>query len=233
MPALSFFACERDVDILIERLNTDNEVAFIVPDATEDRRAPQWKAVRTVSALRDGEHSLWHIPAGPLPWPQNATGIGPIVRPPDPPVPDPWAGWVEKTGVVGAGPWLGPGAHSEIRLTLWTRYKPYTSDERSAGRPLISYWGDGREFLACSTFQWTGSRFRPAPTQTTRWWNRLKAWVSREAVKLPTRSRDVTFWSFPFALELLKRGVAYDANNWSLDDAIRQAQPRTSQTRER
>src|SRR5215469_12024879 len=27
----------------------------------------RWKAVRAVDTLNDGHHSLWHVPAGPLP----------------------------------------------------------------------------------------------------------------------------------------------------------------------
>jgi len=90
MPSLSFFTDERDIDLLVDRLNADPEVAFIVPERlpenknAEPRRGltlvvedgelktdveppGRWKAVRTVGALPDGRSSLWHIPAGPLP----------------------------------------------------------------------------------------------------------------------------------------------------------------------
>jgi hypothetical protein len=90
LPSLSFFIDERDIDLLVDRLNADPEVAFIVPERlpenknAEPRRGltlvvedgelktdveppGRWKAVRTVGALPDGRNSLWHIPAGPLP----------------------------------------------------------------------------------------------------------------------------------------------------------------------
>jgi hypothetical protein len=231
MPALSFFATERDLPVLIKRLNDDDEIAVIVPDAIDNRTAGRWKVVRTVLALRDGQHSLWHIPAGPLPLMQNTTGLGPLVRPPDPSIPDPWAGWVEKVDMRGERPRFGPGCHCEIRLTLSTRYSPYTNDELSTLPVVVSYWTHGREFLESSSFQWTGGHFRSAPPQTQRWWNRLKAWMDRAAVRLPTGSSGVTFWSFPFASELLKRGIPYGANNWPLDDAIRRATPITPSRR--
>src|SRR6185312_4117698 len=34
---------------------------------TQQAKDTQWKAVRTVDALRDGLNSLWHVPAGSLP----------------------------------------------------------------------------------------------------------------------------------------------------------------------
>ena len=94
--ALSFFADEQDARILLGRLNADPEIAFIVPDGPRmappnellpasppivgqrtvlvltmaacalDGYWQQWRAVRPVDGLNDGEHILWHIPAGPL-----------------------------------------------------------------------------------------------------------------------------------------------------------------------
>jgi hypothetical protein len=70
---------------------------------------------------------------------------------------------------------------------------------------LHSFRTRDHEFLAASDVEWTGGHFRTAPGQTTRWWNRLKAWMRREA------------------LALLKRGVPYYSRNWPLDEAIRNA----------
>jgi hypothetical protein len=94
--ALSFFADEQDARILLGRLNADPEIAFIVPDGPRmpppnellpasppivgqrtvlmltmaacalDGYWQRWRAVRPVDGLNDGEHILWHIPAGPL-----------------------------------------------------------------------------------------------------------------------------------------------------------------------
>jgi hypothetical protein len=99
MPSLSFFVDEHDLCLLLDRLNADPEIAFIVPDdplgpeskkpdqtprhspvfhvhrvrdgdlEVEMGRSPRqrWKAVRVVDTLNDGEHSLWHVPAGRCP----------------------------------------------------------------------------------------------------------------------------------------------------------------------
>jgi hypothetical protein len=106
MPALSFFVDENDLSILLDRLNADAQIAFIVPQGPLGPREPgpallwrvgagvghrqRWRAVQTVDGLRDGRQCLWHVPAGPLPL-LKAGREGPLVRT-DPPVPDPWAG---------------------------------------------------------------------------------------------------------------------------------------------
>ena len=89
--ALSFFADEQDARILLGRLNADPEIAFIAPDGPRmpppmpasppigdrpyiaamatcgwDGYWQRWRAVRPVDGLKDGEHILWHISAGPL-----------------------------------------------------------------------------------------------------------------------------------------------------------------------
>lgn len=120
-------------------------------------------------------------------------------------------------------PYFGAGCHAQIRLDLFTRYAPYTDTERQTLPVLVSFWAEGREFLASSGFQWIGGHYGSAPRETTRWWNRLKTWMRRVAVPLATLDPRVTYWSFPFALEVLKRGVPYYANNWPLNDSIRNA----------
>ena len=195
MPGLSYFIDEDDLHVLIDRLNADTEIAFIVPDGPlgpENRghrllwrlgsdmgHRQRWRAVQTVDGLRDGRHSLWHVPAGPLPLLKPGRE-GPLVRPPDPPIPDPWAGWTEeRSGAEPEAPYFGPGCHATISLQLWTRHRPYTQAERAALTAPISWWTEGHDFLAASDLGWTGSYFRPAPSQTRRWWNRMKAWVGR------------------------------------------------------
>jgi hypothetical protein len=101
--------------LLVEHLNEDPEIAFLVPPDGEpapggvaSRRGrvfvgeadrltkmafpavPGWSTVRTVASLGDGKHSLWHAPAG-----------------------------------------KGAPGHT-IGLDLWTRYRPYSAEERAA-----------------------------------------------------------------------------------------------------
>ena len=248
MPSLSFFVDEHDLHLLLDRLNADPEIAFIVPDdpgapgnSKQDHpssslrpafhflvRGPEvqmqevprhfqrWKAVRAVDALEDGQHSLWHVPAGPLPLIKIDAGPRPLIGPEgpqDPPIPDPWTGW---TGPPG----FGPGCHPWIRLELWTRHRPYTQQERAALPELNAFWLNQDNMLVVSGFEWTGSHFRSAPPQTQRWWNRMKGWVDRTAVRLHANPG---FWAFPSALQKLKDGMRYYSRNFDLDDSIRDA----------
>src|SRR5262249_47616108 len=161
----------------------------------------------------------WHVPAGPLPLievkrvaaPMRL--LGPNDPPRYPPIPDPWTGW---TGTDQ----FGPGCSPWIRLEIWTRHRPYTQQERATLHLLNSFWCNTHDMLVVSGFQWTGSHFRPAPPQTQRWWNRMKGWVNRRAVRLRSNP---SFWAFPSALQKLKDGMRYYSRNYDLDNAIRHA----------
>jgi len=251
MPELSFFVDEHDLHLLLDRLNADPEIAFIVPDRPVPPkngkpspsgsspkstfhislrgvgpelqglpvRIERWRAVQAVDALEDGHHSLWHVPAGPLPMVNTDPGPRALIGPEgtqDPSILDPWAGWIGPPG-------FGSGCHPWIRLELWTRHRAYTQEERAALPELNAFWLNEDDMLVISGFQWTGSYFRPAPPQTQRWWNRMKGWVDRSGVRLRTNP---AFWVFPSALQKLKAGMRYYSRNFDLDDAIRNAQIR-------
>ena len=268
MPAISFFADKVDVTSLLDRLNADPEIAFIIPDGPFDpeeaygnriraalgglmgragvsfygnlddgskqrwravttiggvarldksgNARQRWKAVRTVEGLKDGNHALWHIPAGPLPLLTEDGQESAIT--------DAWAGWTEqRMGADPTTPYFGAGHHAHIRLELWTRHQPYSEEEQASLPTLMSYWQGVQAYLVTSTFQWTGGHYRPPPRQTSRWWNRLKAWFARTAT--PLANRRETFWAFPSALRKLKGGMAYDSRGWDLSASIRTAEP--------
>jgi hypothetical protein len=244
---MSFFADENDRSLIVERLNADPEIAFIVPDGPlspeeavanryaispdtrfdpfglrDDGYRQEWKAVKTVHHLPDGRHSLWHLPAGPLPMLPDYTKTGvPIGGPPDPAVPDPWGGWTEQGPACGR-PNFGPGCHAEISLELWTRHRPYSDFERARLRCIDARWAES-DLLAASGFGWTGGYFSPAPAATDRWWKQSRAWIDRTAVRLKTHNRSVVFHAFRSALAKLRDGMRYDASGWDLDAAIREA----------
>jgi hypothetical protein len=187
-----------------------DRIAGIAPASPVPQR---WKAVHTVESLEDGHHSLWHVPAGPLP----LIPVHPpeVHRRPYPPIPNPWAGW------TGHGQ-FGPGCHPWIRLEIETRHRPYTQQERATPSLLrSSWWMEDHDLLAVSGFQWTGGHFSPAPKQTLRWWSRMKGWVERTAVRLHTNP---AFWAFPSALRKLKDGMEYYSRNYNLDEGIRAAE---------
>jgi hypothetical protein len=244
MPNLPFFADERDRTDLAQRLNADPEVAFLVPDGPldpqvalaarldasrgdrteitvyppfgmiDDGYRQRWKAVRSVAGLKDGRHSLWHIPAGPLPL---LTIVGRTEV-----IPDPWGGWVEQSpGADPTTPYFGPGHVAEIRLELRTRHRPYTEAEKASLPMLVSTWDREEDVLVGSSFGWIGGRRRPATQPTWRWWNRLKAWIKRAATDIGHGRHH--FWAFPSALRKLKGGMAYDAWGWDLTNGIRTA----------
>jgi len=77
--------------------------------------------------------------------------------------------------------------------------------------------------LVVSDLQWTGGHFRPAPLQTQRWWNRMKGWLERTAVRL---HKNPSFLAFPSALQKLKNGMQYYSRDWNLDDGIHRAESR-------
>jgi hypothetical protein len=232
-----FFADENDVPILLERLNEDPELAFVVrgevtplpmsthpaalgfeTDVTDPAPAyaTRLKVSNRVETLADGQHDLWHFVGAPLT--RTFEGLGPDGNP--------WEGWVEVTGGESRCGRLGDAIFpfSIIHLRLYSRHRPYTAEEISSGRVLTSWWMEGREFLAASQLSWIGNRYAsigaPAHPATVKWWNRLRRWIRATATPLKVHPR-VTFQAFPSALERLHRGIDHYAFNWNLGPALK------------
>ncbi len=238
---LPFFVDEQDVRILLDHLNADPDVAFIIPngplESDEDRaraiqklleqsgqtgatsivtagrlatdHRQQWRAVKTVDALADGHHALWYSPAGPLP-------LLKADRASEQPIPDPFAGWTEEVPSSQAfRPYFG-SSPADIRLTLWTRHRPYTPEERKTGGERISHWMGDHDYLVVSDFQHRAV--------SDAWLVRLEHWMSTVAVRLGGSQPQDTWWAFPSALRKLKTGMRYYANGFNLDRSIREAQ---------
>jgi hypothetical protein len=173
----------------------------------------RWRVVRPVNELKDGEHILWHIAAGPLAtYPASLHEMQPI--------PDPWGGWTSEHPACQPG--VMPPA--TIRLSLLTRHAMYTPQERASQQELVSWWLDG-DLLAASDFQWTGASLQPDGAEKTgHWMASLQAWFRQNAVALhPRWGGDEIFWAFPSALARLKSGIPYYSRGFELDDAIREA----------
>jgi hypothetical protein len=238
---LPFFVDEQDVRILLDRLNTDPDVAFIIPagplESDEDRERAirklveqsgrtdattllmpgrldtghrqQWRAVKSVDGLADGHHSLWYRPAGPLPLLKADGG-------PHQPIPDPFTGWREEVPSGQAfTPYFGPSSSADIRLTLWTRHRPYTAEERKTMRERISHWMGDRDYFVASDFQHIAA--------SDVWLTRLEQWMSTVAARLVSAQGQQTWWAFPSALRKLKTGMRYYANGFDLDRSIQEA----------
>jgi hypothetical protein len=220
---LSFFADEDDARLLLNHLNADTNIAFIIHDGprwNETKRPAtgegfteiscghpdhhqRWRAVRPVDrfeATDCGEHTLWHVPSGPLPMLKAGRNE------PNATVPDPWAGWVEEhpnqhDDKPAFGEGLGPKVVIDLRLMTCHQDCPFTASE----------------------IQW---QF-PSP-EARQWWIRFEAWVAQNAVKLEDPLGGDVFWAFPSALRRLKGGLHYEARGFHLDTAIKRAEFSTS-----
>ena len=236
--SVQFFADEDDVPLLLNRLNDDPELAFIVCEGRLPSPATRpsesgvtgredvgctpalsihWKATKQVQSLADGDHRLWHFAGYPLSPARD--GIGPTD--------DPWAGWTE---VVEEGPRagrLGCAPSSLIHLQLWSRHRPYTARELSSGAIKASWWMEGREFLASSHISWIGNRYAsigaPAHPSTVRWWARLRRWMGTNTTPLKVRRQ--VFFAFPSALVRLRSGIAYYSHGWDLGPVLNSLSP--------
>ena len=87
MPSIQFYACEIDFAPILQMLNEDTEIAFIMPAGRNWIGRSKWIAQQSVDSLPDGNYLLWHISGGALPsvddpfngWTQAAAGSGPGV----------------------------------------------------------------------------------------------------------------------------------------------------------
>jgi hypothetical protein len=242
--SLSFFADEQDVRLLLDRLNADPEIAFIVPDGPRfpppdqpmpalphagDR--PQTRYVLAILAC--GSEDYWQRWRAVRPvdglddgehilWHMAA---GPLVssdgalRGELQPIPDPWSGWSVQRPLCK--PNVMPPA--TIRLNLTTRTAAYTPEERATRRSLNAYWLKG-DLLVASDFQWSGGSLQPGGSfKTAKWVAGLEDWFSRNAVALRDRGNIEVFWAFPSALRRLKAGMPYYSRGFELDEAIHAA----------
>ena len=190
MPWLPFYADENDFQDILDRLNTDEEIAIIVANGKK-----RWIAKRRVETLTDGHYYLWHIPSGPLPllfWQAGELHTGRVENP--------FEGWQERiTGADSSIPFFGahPGV---IMLTKAVRGCESTNA------------------IGMSTFSWIGNRYKSigfgASEATERWWRRLRRWVRKMAVKQIPRAKglELEIWVFPSAYRKILESVAYDMN---------------------
>jgi hypothetical protein len=240
----SFFADEQDARILLDRLNADPEIAFIVPDGPRfpppdqpmpalppagDR--PRTTFVLAILACGSGDYwQRWRAvrPVDRLDdgehilWHMSA---GPLVKSDGllrgelQPIPDPFVGWNSERPVCRPNVM----AHATIRLNLVTRYAAYTPEERATLRRLNAYWLKG-DLLVASDFQWSAASLQPGGSlKTARWVAGLEDWFSRNAVALHDRGNTDAFWAFPSALRRLKAGMPYYSRGFELDEAIHEA----------
>src|SRR5687767_12665083 len=140
MPWLGLYADHTDVETLLEFLNSDTSIAFIL----RPKRGRLIAAPR-VPSLPDGKYCLWHSDSGSLPWIRLKRGIF-GTRQVEESVPRPFDGWEETVLSAEGDPWFGTG-HACI---FWLRVQT-ESLEQPGGIGLTSfewigshYWSLGR-----------------------------------------------------------------------------------------
>jgi hypothetical protein len=140
---------------------------------------------------------MWHVPSGPLPLLAAKYGGRDTV------VKDPWAGWKERrAGADSSNPYFGAG-HVGI---IWLNVRL-----RSRKDPSV---------IGLSSFEWIGNWYRPigqpAPAVTERFWQTLRRWVKKRAIRIPRSGPldglDPEIWALPNALAAIEAGAARDTN---------------------
>tara|TARA_R110002072_G_scaffold209080_1_gene366581 strand:- start:3126 stop:3704 length:579 start_codon:yes stop_codon:yes gene_type:complete len=190
MGSFPIYLADSDADLLVDRLNKDEQIAFFVP-----REGGGWIAASTLERFDQPQYryTLWHVPSGP-----------PRLRGPEArEIADPWAGWDEpRPGADPVVPYFGPGEPRTFRLTL--RLHGTARDPTDIG---------------LSGFEWIGDHYRsignPAPDGARRWWNRFRSWAKRNAKRVPrgglSESTPGEIWAFPVALKRMEQGCRADS----------------------
>lgn len=191
MPWLPLYIDENDASILLEALNADPNVAFIVADGPG-----KWVAHGTIHGVEDGRFCLWHVPSGPLPL------LSPSAETVE--VEDPWSGWTElRAGANRTTPYFGAG-HPGV---IWW-------NKRTRSRSVAGGIG-------LSSFEWIGNHYRiigsPAAPSTEAWWAGLRKFIRKQKAMRVPRSGPVdgdhpVIWALPSALTKIRAGLPRDNN---------------------
>ena len=192
MAWLPIYIDENDAGLLLDCLNSDAEIAFIVSDG--DGR---WVARSTLAAPTDERFCLWHVPSGPLPLVRPGGAVPSVVA-------DPWGGWSElRSGADPTRPYFGPGHPGIIWWNIRTK----------------SYLTPGA--LGMSSFEWIGNHYRiigsAADQSTERWWAGLRKLVRKMKARRIPRSGPIDgphpeIWALPSAMAKIHAGMPRDNN---------------------
>jgi hypothetical protein len=189
------YADEEDFKIICDWLNGEEEIAYLV--ANGDKKWIAKTRLDTLTPEPVQQYQLWHIPSGPLPL------LGETNKDPDGIVENPWEGWTEKrTGAHYWVPYFGAGHPGIITLTV-----------KTVGR-------EATESIGLSDFGWIGNWYRivgsAAHPTTDKFWQKLKRWIKKQAVRIPRRGPldgpDPEIWTFPSAHGKIENGMHRDMN---------------------
>lgn len=188
MPWLPMYLDKEDLLTILDFLNKDPEIAFIIQNGLNKKR--KWIAVEKLENLDIERYCLWHIPSGPLP----------LITPRkdnDECVINPFEGWEERIGGSDKNtPYFGPG-HVGI---IWFNNRTVNPSK-----------------IGLSSFEWIGNFFRitgsPAHESTEIWWKKLRKNVSKISKKIGRNdSMKPEIFCLEHALKKIENGLQLDIN---------------------
>ncbi|MCW7503569.1 hypothetical protein [Leptospira paudalimensis] len=189
MPWIPIYLDKEDLKFIINLLNDDSEIAFIVNNGFNKRN--KWIAKDKIDDYGLNSYCLWHIPSGPLPLlTEESDNIEFILNPFD--------GWEEKrTGDDSTSPYFGPGHVGIIQFNNKTNI-----DNNKIG---------------LSSFEWIGNHYRiigfPANISTEIWWKKFRKQVSKFSTKIGRKDEfKPEIFCFSGALRKIKDGMHRSEN---------------------
>ncbi len=192
MSWIPFYADDADFQGIISRLNSDRDIAIILPAGHG-----KWMAKAQVADLLDGTYCVWHMPGGALPL------LSKNPNAPSTNITDPFKGWTEQQrGLVESVPFFGDSPNV-FHLQKSTRGVEFA------------------DAIGLSSLGWIGNRYKSlgleAASATALWWRRMQRWVKQTSVrKLPRWDSpsppEPEIWVFPSACRRIEAGAARDAN---------------------
>ena len=192
MPWLPMYIDNDDLKMIIDWLNQEECIAFIVNDGIGVEKT-KWKAVKSINDYSHNRYCLWHVPSGPLPLLTEEINFTKTIV-------NPFEGWEEeRTGADDSQPYFGAG-HIGI---FWLDNSTKTIEKEKA--------------IGLSCFEWIGNHYRilgyGAPEATEKWWQKLKRWVKKQATLIPREENmKPEIWCFPGAMDKIQKGMQRDVN---------------------
>src|SRR5262245_22888981 len=188
MPSILVYALESDLQTIVDHLNEDPDVSFVIPDGPR-----RWRAVDRIPRIAAGQHALWHRPSGALPL------VGSSVDEPDTPIGNPDAGWEERLpSAIKGQPFFG--SHPAV---VWL----HVPAARPGLVPMCAFGWIGNRYRAI------GKGAMPAANA---WWRRLQRWIGARSRIVrrggPEGSGPADVAAFPAALMQLEQGVPGELN---------------------
>ena len=195
MAEIIFYATRDDIETVVEWLNHEPCIAWIIKESQIDNEYV-WRAVKTLTHIEPISYALWHTDSPPLVIPSGSPDV------PDSTILNPFAGWKQTLqGPNHTEPWFGgllPG--------------PYSLIYRDQGK-------ESHDAIARSGFAWLGNYYRTigkgADPHSEKWWNRLRRFIKKEAIVIPwppdSEGRTGAY-AFPEAYVRYRNGTHLDTN---------------------